>query len=291
MIALLARLKIAHKLLISCAVLALPIVLLLYSVVSGYSEGIRSARKELEGARRLEPLQRLAEDVRVHQRLDYLRFHGDLRWEAQRKEAARRIDEVLAGEAAPELSARWQQLRTHSPATADESVAAHQQLADAVQTLVGNVGDSSKLILDPDMDSYYLVELAVVLLPRAQATIADAGMLADEAALGQQLSQPDLLDLAADAARLERFTLPQARHAAETSLREDPNYYGVSESLQQNLPRLFRRYDTEMAVCAEQMLRYSRTQDSSLMAPQLAAAADRAAQAGSFSPCTTRSRE
>ncbi len=281
MMALLARVKIAHKLLISSAVLALPILVLLYSVVSGYNEGIRSAKKELEGTRRLEPLRRMAEDVRVHQRLDYLRLKGDLRWEAQRSEAARRIDEVVAGEPAPQLAAPWQQLRTSAPATPAENVVAHQRLAAAVKALVRKVGDSSTLVLDPDLDSYYLVELAVVLLPDTQETIADAAMLANEKALGEPLSQRDLVQFAIYAEVLENSTLPQVQHAVKTSLREDRNFHGVSESLQQNLPGLIRRYQAEVAACVELMRRYRRMPNPSLMAPELAALAVRAFETGS----------
>jgi hypothetical protein len=277
--ALLARLKIAHKLLIFSAVLALPISLLLYSVVSGYNEGIRYTRKELEGARRLEPLRQLAEDVRV-QRLDFLRLKGDQRWEAQRKQAAGRIDEVLASEAASQLAARWQQLRTPPAATPAESVAAHQQLAAGVRDLLRELGDSSGLVLDPDLDSYYLMELAVTLLPDAQATIANAAMLANEEGFGSPVSQSNRLQFAIYADALENSTLPQVRHAVETSLGEDRDFHGVSESLQQNLPGLLSRYQAALATCVEQMRQYSRMPSSSVTAPQLAAVADRAAQAG-----------
>jgi len=274
------HMKIAYKLLVFSAVLALPIILLLYSVVSGYDEGIRYTRKELEGARRLESLRQMAEDVRVHQRLDYLRLKGDLRWEAQRKQAAEHIDELLASEAAPELAARWQQLRTRPAATPAESVAAHQQLAAGVRDLVLELGDSSGLVIDPEMDSYYMMELAVTILPDAQAIIANAAMLANEEALGNPVSESNRLQFAIYADALENSTLPQVRHAVETSLREDRHFHGVSESLQQNLRGLLSRYQAALATCVEQMRQYSQIPPSSLTAEQLAAVADRAAQAG-----------
>ena len=276
----LARLKIAHKLLIFGAVLAVPIVILLHSVVSGYDEGIRYTRNELEGARRLELLRAMAENVRLHQRLDYLRLKGDLRWEAQRKEAAERIDEVLARGAAQQLVAPWQQLRTHLAASPAESVAAHQQLAAGMRNLVRELGDSSGLVLDPEMDSYYMMELAVTLLPDAQTTIADAAMLANEEALGEPVSESNRLQFAIYADALENSTLPQVRHAAETSLREDRDFHGVSESLQQNLWGLLSGYQAALGSCVEQMRQYSRSPASGVSAPELAAAADRAAQAG-----------
>jgi signal transduction histidine kinase len=280
MMALLARLKLAHKLLIFSAALALPIVLMLYSAVSEYNEQIRYTRKELEGARQLEPLRQIAEDVRTHQRLDYLRLKGDLRWESQRKEAAQRIDAALARETAPQLAAQWQQLRTHPAATPAQSMAAHQQLAAGVRDLLRELGDSSGLVLDPDLDSYYLMELTVTLLPDAQATIAKAAMLANQEALGEPVSQRNQLQFASYADALENSTLPQVRHAVETSLREDIDFHGVSESLQHKLPGLLSGYESALTTCTEHMRQYSQTPNSSVTAPQLAAAADRAAQAG-----------
>ncbi len=99
MVALLARLTIAHKLLISVLMLALPVVALLYVVVSRYNVEIRAATRELESARRLEPLRRANEDVRLHQRLQVLleKQVADLGWKRTATLASGIFALVLAG--------------------------------------------------------------------------------------------------------------------------------------------------------------------------------------------------
>src|SRR5262249_32259076 len=46
-----------------------------------------------------------------------------------------------------------------------ENAGAHEQLMGAIASLIKTAGDSSNLILDPDLDSYYLMSNVVVLLP------------------------------------------------------------------------------------------------------------------------------
>jgi methyl-accepting chemotaxis protein len=49
-------------------------------------------------------------------------------------------------------------------------------LADALATLVTDAGNSSNLILDPDLDSFYVMDLLVVQVPRALVTAAQTAI-------------------------------------------------------------------------------------------------------------------
>jgi hypothetical protein len=189
--ALLARFPISYKLFAASAVFSAPIALLLVFLVLQFNSGIATARQEIEGTGRLGPLHRIASDLRLHQRLSYLRLKGDSRWESQREQAARRIDADMAGSGVGDLAARWRQLRGNPPAAPAENASAHQQLSAAVATLARETGNSSAIVLDPDRDSYYLGQLVVVLLPQAQETIADGILLSNQMALDQRLTAPD----------------------------------------------------------------------------------------------------
>ncbi len=182
---LLARFPIAHKLFSASAVFSAPIALLLVFVVLQFNSGIGTARQELAGTRRLEQLRSVAGSLRQHQLLSYLRLKGDTRWETQLADAARRVDTDLTGAAAPDLLARWKQLRAAAPAAPAENAAAHQQLSAEAAKMVREAGDSSAIVLDPELGSYYLGQLVVVLLPQAQETIADGILLANQAAFDQ----------------------------------------------------------------------------------------------------------
>ena len=102
--------------------------------------------------------------------------------------------------------------------------------------LITHVGDSSTLILDPDLDTYYLMDLTTVAIPGSMQHF-DA-VLAKSAAAPQ-----DARSTTATGSRCTALTaLLQANDAGarsasgRTALRSDPDFYGTSESLQRRLP-------------------------------------------------------
>ncbi|MEV6342946.1 methyl-accepting chemotaxis protein [Actinoplanes sp. NPDC051851] len=56
------------------------------------------------------------------------------------------------------------------PDVAEDTVAARLATATALAALVGSIGNNSNLILDPDLDSFYVMDAQVVQLPRAVLT-------------------------------------------------------------------------------------------------------------------------
>ena len=269
--AFLARFPIAYKLFSASTVFSAPITLLLVFLVWQFNGRIATARQEIEGTERLGPLHRIASDLRLHQRLSYLRLKGDSRGESQREQAARRIDADMAGAGVGDLAARWRQLRASPPAAPAENAASHQQLSAAVATLARETGDSSAIVLDPDLDSYYLGQLVVVLLPQAQETIADGILLSNQMALDRRLTAPEAVRFAVYADALDANWLPRVREAMGTSLRAGVGSHGASQS-QRNLAALSSRYQAELGSYAEAM-RQSSPSD-------VAAAGARAAQTG-----------
>jgi methyl-accepting chemotaxis protein len=81
----------------------------------------------------------------------------------------------------PDLGALEQAVAAHPGLELDEALAAVRSAADpvaratALQALVGAAGDSSNLILDPDLDSFYVMDVLVVQLPRLLAAAVQQG--------------------------------------------------------------------------------------------------------------------
>lgn len=63
---------------------------------------------------------------------------------------------------------KWNSLKTANPQSFDE----HTQQIKDLKTLMRDVGDSSTLILDPEMASYYLMDITVNLIPEITEEIA-----------------------------------------------------------------------------------------------------------------------
>ena len=115
-------------------------------------------------------------------------------------------------------------------ATPDAAVEAHAHLLTDLRTMTAHAGDTSNLILDPDLDSYYAMDMTLLALPQTQERTA--GLLVWlQQAHGRRLTAADRRHLAVTAAFLREADRDRIVADAETSLNEDANFYGASETL------------------------------------------------------------
>lgn len=159
---------------------ALPLGLLTFFLVSELNERIAFSAKEQLGNEYLRSVQQFASDLRDHRGLTWIRADQQnapqelLRVEQRLQRDIQNIDAVdrKHGETlrtTPMWTAikdKWQSqpgsARTASPV---DPANHHTALMADLLSLMSQVGDQSNLILDPDLDSYYLMELTVNRLP------------------------------------------------------------------------------------------------------------------------------
>ena len=119
-------------------------------------------------------------------------------------------------------------------ATPDAAAEAHAHLLTDLRTMTAHAGDTSNLILDPDLDSYYAMDMTLLALPQTQERTA--GLLVWlQQAHGRRLTTADRRHLAVMAAFLREADRDRIVADAETSLNEDANFYGASETLSRSL--------------------------------------------------------
>ena len=145
------------------------------------------------------------------------------------------------------LQTEWRALEREPTAVAANGETS-ARLSASVREMIRHIGDRSNLILDDDLDSYYLMDITVSALPQNQQRLADitasvAGWLRD-AELANKQTQIAVLAATLREADLERIT-----RDARTSLAEDEHFNGISPSLQANLAPAVERL-----VAAEQPL-------------------------------------
>jgi hypothetical protein len=99
-----------------------------------------------------------------------------------------------------------------------------------IRGMITHSGDTSNLILDPDLDSYYLMDVTLLALPQTLDRIAKVTILGTDM-LQHGISPTDRVQLAVQAAMLQEADLARIVASTQTSLTEDPNFYGVSPSL------------------------------------------------------------
>src|SRR5205807_8698769 len=90
-----------------------------------------------------------------------------------------RLGSILdTGETLTALRERWQTLQQRIPALAVHSGDMPEaEVMNALQALIAHVGDTSNLILDPDLDSYYLMDATLLKLPEVEDLLVQAGRL------------------------------------------------------------------------------------------------------------------
>jgi len=132
------------------------------------------------------------------------------------------------------LQADWSDLKSASLADAAGGTVV-RAMVEIIRTMIVHSGDLSNLILDNELDSYYLVDISLITLPRTQQLLGDISLqVGDWMRRGEAGAHKD--EITALAALLRQDNLDRIVSSAETALREDKNFHGVSPSLQKNLP-------------------------------------------------------
>lgn len=263
------KLKVAHKLMLISIFFVLPDSVMLYLFITAINDNIQFARMEQKGNEYQRPLEELLELLPQHRQLAQRAMVGEpaarsqiARKAAQIDTSFRKLDEVDARIGAElqftdeglakrhrehfrarTVHAEWQQLKDQLPKLSAEACGErHQHLVADIRAMITHSGDTSNLILDPDLDSYYMMDATLLTLPQAQDRLATV-MATGEAVLRQaHVTHQDRQQFAVFVTMLQQQDLDRITSSMETSLREDPNFYGTSPSLQERIPTALRSY-------------------------------------------------
>ena len=188
------RLTYPGKFVLISVFFTLPLAFVMYLLIGELNARIDFSAKERLGVRYLVPLRKLLEHVprarlaardlaagHVTVRPDLLRIHlvqidGDL------GELARVEEELGArletGREYALLRENWRLLsaRTLSLKAQDTDVL-YAKLLENLRRIIALVGDKSNLILDPDLDTYYLMDAVLLKLPEQQELLSRTALL------------------------------------------------------------------------------------------------------------------
>ncbi len=226
---LMGLLKYPQKFALISVLFTLPLALVMALLIGEINSRAEVARSELLGTSYLRPLRALMEQVPQHRRASYayaLSLTGrtidseesakllrelDTRQTAleatfdQLRQAQLRDGRRLeTGELFTILDRTWQRLRdtgrSLDPTTVDEL---HTDMIDSIHDLMDQVGNSSELILDPQLDTYYLMDAVLLKLPETQELLARAQFLTERLQNGSLTPANDRVELDSLRVRLE----------------------------------------------------------------------------------------
>ena len=253
-ITLMNRLKYRQKFVLITLLLVMPLAMVLFLLLSVIDDGTNMAQNEMYGASYLRPLRQLLEHLPEEKILAYGVLNGNSALRplvidkqaqvAQDFEALKKADDAMGQKLATtpqfvNLRSSWNRLREVG-LTLDlkTSVDSYNLLITSTRSLIMQVGDNSKLILDPNLDSSYLKDAVLVTLPGAQDLLAQARFV------GVDLIDKQVLTSDERAQLIVLYGLLKSNREAtiqnmDTAFKNNPN-----NSLIPALSKLVEAYDT-----------------------------------------------
>ena len=263
------NLKVSQKLMLISIFFVMPDSVMLYLFITGINANIQFARMEQKGNEYQRPLEELLELIPQHRQLALRALAGQESVLGELSSTETKIettfdnleaidarigedlqftDEGLAKRKREHYRANtvrqeWRDmLNLLKDLTPKDCVERHTHLVTDIRMMITHAGDMSNLILDPDLDSYYLMDATLLALPQTQDRLADV-TAHGEAVLNQAtLSVSERQKFAINARLLKEADLDRIRGSVQTALNEDPNFYGISPSLQSRVPPALEEY-------------------------------------------------
>lgn len=146
------------------------------------------------------------------------------------------------------LKKEWEEAAATSGAAANGKI---DHVVSDLRGFITHAGDTSNLILDPDLDSYYLMDVTLLALPQTQDRLGKIVNIVLDLLERGNITADERTQIAVHAALLEESDLSRVMGSAQTALKEDANFYGKSASLQVRLPPALADYEAKSKAMIE----------------------------------------
>lgn len=140
------------------------------------------------------------------------------------------------------LKSKWEAIKA-SPAYSAE---AFKSILADISAMIAHSADASGLILDGDLDTYYIIDANFNVFPAMISELTELQQhgFASLHANGNKFDATAQEALGVIAINIDKQYLPHAHTSITTALKEDANFNGVSESFQTNIGAKLTEYDT-----------------------------------------------
>lgn len=179
-IALMNRLDVIRKFILLGFMSLIAIVMLVHTLVTSHEQVIRTSQRELEGITLIKSFSKTIQIIQQYGGLSAMELGGNKTLADGRGVKEREANDAFNGmleKLPPRLSSskdmqriqiNWKQLRKDGLNwTREENIAAHSKLIDQLRLFEVVAADEYELTLDPEIDTYYLIDSAINKLPAA----------------------------------------------------------------------------------------------------------------------------
>ena len=266
-------LKLFHKLIISSFVFILPIGVLLWFVIEGFNKDINSTEKEIWGNKVINPIKQLITLIPQHQRFVIASkninqksyFNID---DASVSRLQIQIDSCISEifEIYPNLESeynntkreiyshqanlienfnileQWNNIKKNVHNNSINNVSNYDNISDELELLLRFVGDKSGLILDTDLDSYYLMDITLITIPKMQFEIGKTLHYLQTHFYNDTINSNEIERLNQYITIIEREGIRKIMDGLSVAQKQDSMFYSSSATLKQNIPQLQSKY-------------------------------------------------
>ena len=233
------NLKIGRKLILLGLVFSVPVAVLLFLLIKEQNIAIDFGQNERRGVEYIKPVRHLLQDIQKHQ-VAFLGGAGEAAsLERQIEEDLRSAQEVdgrygkdlktthgLSGLAEKWSTTKSLILRSSSNAKPEAINSAYDDIVGkSILPLIIQAGDTSQLILDPDLDSYYAMDNVVLNLPALGQLIAQTNAHVADLILTRENMESKKQLISFLLARIEP-TMDRLNTGLQTSINENPSLRG-----------------------------------------------------------------
>ncbi len=211
--------KVWQKLIFVVLLVAIPLVVSVYLLVSNQNESIAISQKEIHGVEFVLPVQHMAGSIAKHRGISSAVLNGGDELKSQLAPVVNSIEnniveidklnelygvELKTTDKWAVIKQKWNALKlSYQNMDVKQNFSAHSDVINDVLALSTHIGDTSSLILDPDLDSFYLMDLIINKLPFLAEEIGKArGAGVVEAARGH-MTNKELLYMAKEVEKIE----------------------------------------------------------------------------------------
>lgn len=212
------------KILLLMAILLIPIVMLTYFLHGEMKKVTDFAESERKGVAYILPLSELLMDLTASTEVKI--SQGRVQEHIQ---ALEKIDKETGAEF--KTTETWQELKR----ILQEGVAGKQQAAvEKNLSLISQVGDKSSLVLDPDLDSYYLMDAAVFKYPEMLSKMNELVSLVKVNTKQESISMDEQIKMAM-VAGVVRSNMAGVKIGLETAVKENSSLQPSHQAMEAGL--------------------------------------------------------
>jgi methyl-accepting chemotaxis protein len=205
------RLKYSQKFALIGVLILLPCAVSMYFLVTELHKNIVFSEMERYGLAYNNTVNKALDSIQEHRRLSYAVLGGDSTSKDRLSAAQAAVDEQFKQVDALDqklgakldstvqwtgLKKKWQDLKDKLPGIKQQdSYDLHTAIAADILALIAHVGDKSNLILDPELDAYYLMDATLIRIPTLTEEISQLRELGSGIGLRKTITKEEITTL------------------------------------------------------------------------------------------------